>query len=1014
MGLLRRRWLWLVLLLVVVVVTVALVALPEIIRRVAVSRITKMTGRAVAIDDVDLNVFTGRVALKGFRLAQRGSNEPALEFTQVAVQVAPLALIRSHARVVDLTVIAPHVHVTRTDPTTFDFSDLLELIPPADPRKPSRTIVTIEKLTVRDGLVVARDRVPSPPGEWRLEALTVDGGGITTAAGAAPGHLAVSARLNGAEVALNATALALQPLGVDARVTVTGVRLAPLTPYVPAEIRALPGEGVVGTTLTLKASRGSDGKLGGAVAGDVSIDGLALVQRERPDPIATVKRLGVTIKQADIATRAVTIGAIEVDTLALNATRAADGTIDLLALIPGRAAPQGGAGSSTPPAGAPAGSAAAASRTTSAPVPPATAAQPPAAATASGPAATETSPAVSLVLERLALKNGTVRFRDEHVKPVTTLTVSDLNATVRDVTWPATRPAALDIAMALPDKGHLTVTGTATPAPLDADITMTMRGASIAPYAAYFPFRARFTGLFNGDSRSQVKVVDGVITAASKGQSVIENLAVVDPGRPAGTTPPMRIPRVSISGLDFVWPKYARIARLVITRPDLRLERAADGSIPLRQILQPPGAEGATPRPESKGTASKAPARVTQTASRAPAKTEPKSPPTAASASSLPLAIEIGQIVIEDGVVRFQDRTTRPPFSESISKLALNVEGVSSAPGRRAKLRVQGIVGGSSALDLRGEVAPFGTLYADLVGELRDFTLPSVNPYADRAISWIIQRGRLAARVQVKLQGDELTARNEMVVADLTVAPSQQSDEVKKRLGLPLGLIVSLIKDGQGQIKINVPITGHLNDPKFDLSETIWTAIKNVLVNVLKAPFRAIGRLFTGSDNTIENLAVEPVTFEAGSADVPPPMEQHIVQIAGFLRGAPGIALALTPVVTAKDVESLRGQELTARLQKLQRDRKLPSYPAAVTAEFRARFPDVKPPEVVEQQLARLLAEEPVPEARLKELQSHRLETVRTALTKNEGITETRLRAGEPKAGVDPAGEGRVEFTFAP
>ena len=60
------------------VVFVVLV-LPLVVRRVAVGQLAALTGRAVALRDVELNLFTGRVALNRFRLAQRDSTEPALE-----------------------------------------------------------------------------------------------------------------------------------------------------------------------------------------------------------------------------------------------------------------------------------------------------------------------------------------------------------------------------------------------------------------------------------------------------------------------------------------------------------------------------------------------------------------------------------------------------------------------------------------------------------------------------------------------------------------------------------------------------------------------------------------------------------------------------------------------------------------------------------------------------------------------------------------------------------------------
>src|SRR5204863_1453267 len=60
----RRRWLLAIVVVLAVVIAATLVALPEIVRRVAVARLTTTTGRAVIIDDIDLNLFTGRVVVK--------------------------------------------------------------------------------------------------------------------------------------------------------------------------------------------------------------------------------------------------------------------------------------------------------------------------------------------------------------------------------------------------------------------------------------------------------------------------------------------------------------------------------------------------------------------------------------------------------------------------------------------------------------------------------------------------------------------------------------------------------------------------------------------------------------------------------------------------------------------------------------------------------------------------------------------------------------------------------------
>jgi hypothetical protein len=294
---------------------------------------------------------------------------------------------------------------------------------------------------------------------------------------------------------------------------------------------------------------------------------------------------------------------------------------------------------------------------------------------------------------------------------------------------------------------------------------------------------------------------------------------------------------------------------------------------------------------------------------------------------------------------------------------------------------VQGVLGGASALSLRGEVAPLGeTLFVDLDGELRDFTISRVNSFLDRILAWIARDGRFSAKVHYRIEGDQLTATNEIVIGRLELAQAGEGAEVKQRLGLPLGLIVALIKDARGEIRVSVPFSGRLGAPEFSFSEAIWTAVKNVVVNILTAPFKLIGGLFSKGDK-IEALHVDPVRFEAGSAAVSPEMAQHLQRVGSFLKSSPFVKLAVTPVVTSADIASLKTQEVTARIQRLQREQRIAEFPTAAAQLFKTEFSDREIPKTVDEIVAALRDRVPEPEAPARALAERRATAVRDALS---------------------------------
>jgi uncharacterized protein DUF748 len=609
-------------------------------------------------------------------------------------------------------------------------------------------------------------------------------------------------------------------------------------------------------------------------------------------------------------------------------------------------------------------------------------------------------------VERTKVSTAKVAFTDETVDPAAQLNVNNLEVGVDNVTWPVRGPAALTLSASLPGNGTLKIQGPVRLEPFDAQLAMAIRDAAIEPYQPYMPVPARFTGRFNGDSKNRIAIKDGKTIIASKGTSWADKFEAKMPGAP---DPLITIERMDLVDIDFDWPTKAIVGKAGFKRMSVEIERAEDGSFNIVKAFGGPAAP-TVPDPKDAAPPPAAPKPAPPPPTPAPASTSP--PPAKPKGLLETMELRFGEIRLEEGSLRFIDRGTEPDFSEDFSKMDLTVTNLGNKPDQKAKLVFTSVVGGDGGLEIRGDIgAVSAPLYLDLAGEIHDLDLPAVNPYSDKAIAWLIKQGDLRYKFTVKVENDQLTATNDVVVSKLRVAKAKQvDDQVKARLGLPLGLIVALIKDSNGNIVLNVPISGSLKDPKFDLSDTIWAAIKNVLVNVLASPFRLIGSLFSKGDK-IEEPKVNPVTFPAGSLVLTPSMEEHLLRVADFMRKTPYVTLTMHPVVAPADLEAIKATEVAARLQLFAKEKGISDPPKILAAYFKEKIPDEKPPPTVEEQLKILREREKVPDAKVKEMQDQRVTVTKERLVKKEGIQEKRLIPGE--ADKPPAGttEGMVEFT---
>jgi len=129
----------------------------------------------------------------------------------------------------------------------------------------------------------------------------------------------------------------------------------------------------------------------------------------------------------------------------------------------------------------------------------------------------------------------------------------------------------------------------------------------------------------------------------------------------------------------------------------------------------------------------------------------------------------------------------------------------------------------------------------DLKADIREIDLPPVTPYAGKYFGYEIEKGKLSFTVQYRIDKRKLDSANQIFLDQLTFGKKVASPDATT---LPVSLAVSLLKDRRGQIKLDIPIYGTLDDPEFSVWKIIWKVIENLLVKAAISPFSLLGAVF--------------------------------------------------------------------------------------------------------------------------------------------------------------------------
>lgn len=267
---------------------------------------------------------------------------------------------------------------------------------------------------------------------------------------------------------------------------------------------------------------------------------------------------------------------------------------------------------------------------------------------------------------------------------------------------------------------------------------------------------------------------------------------------------------------------------------------------------------------------------------------------------SLRFPVEIGRIRLENGTLDFADLSLVLPFSTQVQTLQGSIVGVSSAPQSRAELALRGRIERYGEARAKGSLMPWRpTEYLDIEAQFENVGMPGLSPYSATFAGRKVASGRLWLDLHYKIVNGELAGENKVAFQDLKLG---ERVEAPNALDLPLDLAIALLTDSQGRIDLAVPVTGDVDNPRFDYGKVIRAAVGSAIRRVVTAPFRMLAGLF-GNRDAEEFGKVE---FAPGSDRIAPAQRERLDKLAEALKQRPQVKLVVRgPYDPQRDAQQL-------------------------------------------------------------------------------------------------------------
>jgi hypothetical protein len=120
------------------------------------------------------------------------------------------------------------------------------------------------------------------------------------------------------------------------------------------------------------------------------------------------------------------------------------------------------------------------------------------------------------------------------------------------------------------------------------------------------------------------------------------------------------------------------------------------------------------------------------------------------------------------------------------------------------------------------------------------------------------------------------------------------------------------LKDRNGRIALDVPVSGNLDDPSFQIGDVVWKVIGNVLVKAATSPFALLGALAGGGEE------MQFVEFDPGLTTLNDNQTNKLVKLTKALYERPALNLEIGATYDAnQDSDALGRQKVMEKMKAL-------------------------------------------------------------------------------------------------
>ena len=224
-------------------------------------------------------------------------------------------------------------------------------------------------------------------------------------------------------------------------------------------------------------------------------------------------------------------------------------------------------------------------------------------------------------------------------------------------------------------------------------------------------------------------------------------------------------------------------------------------------------------------------------------------------------SFSVNELHVTNGTMDFIDHTLLKPADLHVEKLALMIRDINSS-NCNATGTFHTTVETTGQIDIEFTFCPFKPYDFEATYQLKNIKVVHYNQYSIFYTDYPFKEGTLYYNGSVSLKNQQLKMDNNLFLKKIYLGKKVEN---KVGMHLPMKLILAIIRDKEGNVFLELPITGDLKDPKVNYWNLIGQALKNFFRKIFSSPSRQLAKEYGEDEQFFKDICfVEDQTALSG------------------------------------------------------------------------------------------------------------------------------------------------------